>query len=95
MTHKEMAAHIRKRLKVEGIKSRVRKYVACGTKYIAVSMDTDRFHNAREWSPEEAYMIGFIAKCNKLTGARGTEIDLDVCRQMTGKVQFDFEYYGD
>lgn len=85
LTHKEMTAHIRKRIKVAGIKARVRLYEACGARWIQVNVpeyDVD-------FTEEEQRTIRQIAVTNRLTWARGMEIDVE---QMTNPKTFDFEY---
>lgn len=71
LTHKEMTAHIRKRIKVAKIPARVRLYTACGTRYIAV----DRVAHDAAWSAKQAQEICLIAAVNELTSARRTPID--------------------
>jgi hypothetical protein len=71
LTHKEITAHLRKRIAVAGIKARVRLYEACGDRYIQVSGATFE----AEFSEEEQRTIRQIAKTNGLTFAQGMEID--------------------
>jgi hypothetical protein len=86
-----MAAHIRKRLKVEGIKALCKMQSACGVKYISIAVpcaDTT-------WTAEETAKIRHIADCNKLTGARKSPINM-AAGYMAGVkyAQFSFEYHG-
>lgn len=74
LNHKEMTAHIRKRVKAAGIKARVRKYDSCGSKWIHVFP----VRYDLEFTEDEAREIRLIAHANKLTFARGMEIDHSV-----------------
>ena len=71
MNHKQMTAHIRNRIKVAGIKARVRLYAACGVRWIQVAGAT----SDQQFTAEEQRVINRIAKGNHLTGARGLEIN--------------------
>ena len=84
LTATQMAAHIRKRIKLEGIKARVRVSPATAAVQVIVPA-----HDAR-FTSDECRMIAFIAKCNKLTMVRGDAIDVDLHAQLTGAMQFDF-----
>jgi hypothetical protein len=87
LTHKEMAAHIRKRIKVAGIKARVQMREACGDQYIqvfGVTFDA-------EFTDQEQREIRQIAKTNGLTLAQGMEIDVE---QMTNSKTFEFVFHG-
>lgn len=89
--HKEKTAHIRKLIKAAGIKARVRKYVACGTKYIQVFTPA---HNSL-FTADEIKAFTHIADCNKLTGARCSKIDPKHEMLLTGKQTWNFEFHGD
>ena len=84
LTTTQMAAHIRKCIKREGIKARVR--VSPAAKAVQVSAPA---YDVR-FTSDDCRMIAFIAKCNKLTMARGVAIDVDLHAQLTGANQFDF-----
>jgi hypothetical protein len=73
MTHKEMTAHIRNRIKVAAIKAHVSKYDSCGCKFIRVSVPSPEVN----FTPTEQYRIKFIAKTNGLAMARGLEITIE------------------
>jgi hypothetical protein len=83
LTHKEMTAHLRKRIKIAGIKARVDMMDSCGSKAIRV------FGASPEatFTDEEQRQIRHIAKCNGLTWVRGMEIDVE---QMTNPQSFHF-----
>ena len=83
MNHKELTAHIRKRIKIAGIKARVAMQESCGD--LVISVDVPK-HDA-EFSEEEQRAIRLIAKCNHLTRVRGMEI---VVEQMTDPKGFKF-----
>jgi len=83
MSHKEMTAHIRKRIKVNGIKARVWKYTSCGVNYI--SIDVPSYDG--EFSDDEQRKVRMIAKGNGLTLSRGFEIQIE---QMTNVKNFTF-----
>ncbi len=86
LDHKQMTKHIRGRLSANGIKARCRLYTACGVRYIQVFPPTaDAL-----FTDEESTLIKRIAKCNKLTGARGMDIDENIINVHGG----DFEFHG-
>lgn len=66
---KEMTAHLRNRIKAEGIKARVR--------FLGRSIQVFPCAYGVEFSETEQRAIRFIAKVNKLTAIRGQEIDVD------------------
>ena len=89
MTHQETAKHFRNRLKHCGINAKCSIYTACGTRWIRViTPEYGAYFNANQ-----LFTIGLIAQACKLTGARRSEIDMDVLVQMTKRDQFDFEYH--
>ena len=88
MTHKEMTANIRKRLKVEGVKARVDMIEACGVKCIRVFVPAFD----ATFTDEEQRKIRFIAKLNRLTRARRSEIDVE---RMTDPKSMHFEFHAD
>lgn len=89
MTHKEITNHFRKRVKAAGIAARVKMNEACGIKYVTVVTPN---YEAR-FNSDHLREIAIIAQVLKLTGARGSVIDLNNITQLTGKTQFDFEYH--
>lgn len=86
LNYKEMTAHIRSRLKASGIKAKCKMSQYCGVKAIYITPVTfnDRF------SESEQKEILLIAKTNKLTLAKGCEINLD---QMTYANEATFEFH--
>ena len=85
LSHKEMTAHIRNRIKQSGIKANVRMQDSCGDKVIQVNI----IEYGLEFTNEEQREIRHIAKCNKLTWVRQMEIDTE---QMTNPFDFNFHY---
>ena len=83
LDHKQMTAHIRKLLKTQGIKARVKMNEACGSKYITVVVPA---YDIR-FTEDEQFKICLAAKCNRLTLVRGMEIDP---KQYTHPMQVDF-----
>lgn len=83
MSHKEITAHIRGRIKHAGIKARVRLYEACGSRFIQIAGITPD----AEFTDEQQREIRIIAQVNGLTLSRGMPIDIE---QMTNPKQFDF-----
>lgn len=73
MNHKEMTAHIRRRLKASGIKAKCSLYDSCGYHWIRVCTPTfgSRFTDGQQKE------INLIAKVNGLTKAQGLEIDIE------------------
>lgn len=90
MTHKEMTAKIRAALKSAGVNAKCNMSESCGIKYIRVCM----MKFGDEWTSNEAYNIGCIAKENGLTGARKSAIDPENIRLLVRKDQFNFEFWG-
>jgi sugar phosphate isomerase/epimerase len=88
MTHKEMTANIRKRLKVEGVKARVDMSEACGIKCIRVFVPAPD----HMFSEDDQRTIRTIAKLNRLTRSRGSEIDVE---RMTDPQSMHFEFHPD
>ena len=89
MTHKEMTAHVRARLRAAGIKSRCSMKEYCGVRAIEVSPlsleDCSRLTDAQQRE------LLIIVSGNGLTGARGSSIDTE---QMTYAWGGTFEYHG-
>lgn len=81
MNTTQTAAHIRSRIKHAGISARVR--VAPGGGSVQVIAPTAE----AVFSETEQREIRLIAKCNRLTWARGMVIDID---QMTNPSEFNF-----
>jgi hypothetical protein len=86
MTHKEMAAHIRARLKASGIKARVNMNTACGIRYIYI--DVPEYEVSFSEAEQREALI--IASANRLTLANGGEIDIN---QMTYRKHFCLEFH--
>ena len=90
LTHKEMTAHIRNRIKVAKIPANVRMFNYCGVKAIKIYGKTfDTLFTA-----EQCLMIAQIAKSNRLTKAQGSEINLAIEVQLTGNNEKHFEFHG-
>lgn len=90
MTHKEMTAHIRNRIKSAGIPANVRMLNYCGVKAIEVSGKTYE----TLFTEEQCKTIAIIAKSNNLTGALNSVIDIDIEAQLTGCNRKCFEFHG-
>lgn len=73
MNHKEMTAHIRRRLSVSGIKASCRKQTICGARIVSVSPPA---HNV-EFTEDEQRQILLIGKVNGLTLVRGLAIETE------------------
>lgn len=86
MTHKEIVSHIRNRIKAAGIKAKCKMVSFCGCNTVQVSVPT--FES--RFTSEEIRQIVLIAKVNGLTGAKGSELDLELESQLTGKIQWNF-----
>jgi uncharacterized protein YxjI len=69
LTQKEMTAHIRKRIKVAGIKAKV------SMKGNTISINVPTYES--EFSIDEQKQIKHIAICNKLTSINSFPIDID------------------
>lgn len=80
-TPADWAAHIRHRIKHEGIKARVR--IAPSRESIQVFVPSP----ALEFTPAEQRIIRLIAQVNGFTWVRGLPIDID---QMTNPQDFNF-----
>ena len=87
LSHKDMAAHIRGRIKQAGIKARVQMDDFCGVLWIKVIGVT--FES--QFSEDEQRTIRQIAKVNGLTWAQGMEIKIE---QMTDAKGFHFVFHG-
>lgn len=70
MTHKEATTHVRGRIKAAGIKARCSKYTACGINYVCIS--TAKYEQS--FTEEEQQALVLICQVNKLTGARGAQL---------------------
>lgn len=90
LTHKEMTAHIRKRLKVAGVKARVRMQDFNGHRMIQVS--TPAYD--KRFSSAQLDQLATIVMANGLTLIRGAKIDPEVLVQLTGSTDFNFEFHG-
>jgi len=73
LNHKEVTAHIRRRIAIAGIAASVRKYTSCGVNWVHVSTTK---HDVA-FTPCEQNAIKIIAQVNGLTSARGLEIRMD------------------
>lgn len=71
LTHKEIAAHLRDRLRFEGIQARVQMRSYCGEKVVAVAPTT---YEGR-FTHDEQRTIGAIADVNGLSFSQGMAID--------------------
>jgi hypothetical protein len=85
MSHKEMTAHIRARIKKAGISASVSKYESCGSKWIRVAVTAPD----RNFTPCEQNAIKIIAQANGLTLARGLPI---ILHSSTNPQQFSFVF---
>lgn len=85
LSHKEMAAHLRSRIKHEGIKARVYMLEFCGCHVIAV--DPPSF--GAEFSEDEQRKVRMMAVINGLTLSEGMPIDVE---QMTNYKGFRFYF---
>jgi hypothetical protein len=90
LTHKEMTAHIRKRLKVSNIPARVKMNDFCGSKMISVVTPSC---DAR-WDSSQLRQIGLIAQTNRLSMIRSMPIDVENLACLTGTTQINFEFHG-
>lgn len=84
LTHKEMTAHIRKRLKHNGVKALVRMQKGLGNDKI-IQVNTPKFNI--EFTAEEQATVRQVAKTNGLTWVMGGEIIVD---QQTNPQDFNF-----
>lgn len=89
MTHKEMTAHIRGRIKKAGIRARVKMNQPLKGWPGGITIDTPTFE--AEFTADEARVIAEIAIANGLTKTRGMPIDLEIAT-MTGNKGQSFEY---
>lgn len=87
LSHKEMAAHIRNRLKASKIKARVIMQTICGERRIRI----DNVAYGARWSDDEAETIAICAKVNGLTHTQGAEINTSNSR-VTGGLGQSFVY---
>lgn len=71
LSHKELTAHFRNRLKVAGIKARCKMQTYCGQRVISVAIPAP---DAR-FTDDEQRIIRTIAQVNGLTWAMGLPID--------------------
>lgn len=89
MNHKEITAHIRKRLKHAAVPCRVMMDESCGYKYVKVVTPT---YDAR-WTPEQLRTIGLVAMVNKLTFVNGMPVHGEsTIMKLTEANQFDFVF---
>jgi hypothetical protein len=86
MNHKEITAHIRRRLAASGIKAKCKMAEACGLRSVEVVVPS---YEAR-FTAEEIREIALIAKVNGLTGARGATINPEHEALLTEKIQWSF-----
>ena len=88
LTHKDITGHIRSRVKIAGIKARVTMSDACGQPVVHVfTIGPDV-----SFTEAEQREIRHIAKCCKLTKAKGLEIDVE---RMTDPHGMRFEYHAE
>ena len=90
MTHKEMTAHIRGRLKHEGIPARCRLFEACGSLCIQIFGKTYETRFTRE----QGFLIGRIARVNGLTFVRGIPVTEEHCADIAHAAHYDFYFWG-
>ena len=86
MTHKEITAHIRKRLKAAGIKAKCKMVSFCGCKTVQVAVPT---YESR-FTSEQIREFVTAAKVNGMTASRGMELDIEHEAALTGKIQWNF-----
>jgi len=87
LTHKEMTAHVRSRIKKANIAARVQMNESCGVLWIQIFGATFE----AEFNEQEQRTIRQIAKTSGLTLAQGMEIDVE---QMTNAKSFQFVFHG-
>ena len=85
-SHKEVTAHIRKRLKAAGIKSKCKMSTYCGNDTVMVAAPAC---DAR-FTSEQIREFVTAAKVNGMTGCRGVELDIEHEASLTGKIQWNF-----
>ena len=90
MTHKEMTAHIRGRLKHEGIPARCRLLDVCGMLSIQVFGKTYE----TKFTREQGFLIGRIARVNGLTFVRGLPVTEEHCANVAPGAHYDFYFWG-
>ena len=73
MNHKEMTAHIRRRLSASGIKASCRKQTICGARIISVSPPACDV----VFTEDEQRQILLIGRVNGLTLVRGLAIETE------------------
>ena len=88
LTHKEMAAHIRKRIKASGIKAKCRMQTGLSGSGGVIQVITPTFES--RFTSDEIHTFCTIAKVNGLTHVMSAEIDPDHESRLTGKQQWDF-----
>jgi len=88
MTHKEMTAHIRSRIKSAGIKARVIGQRICGENRITIATPS---YEAR-FTSKELRDIAIIASANRLTMVMGVAININTIDQLTAANEFVFIY---
>lgn len=86
LSHKEMTAHIRRRIKAYGIKANVRMQDCCGGAKV-IQVNTPEY--GLEFTEEQQRSIRHIASVNRLTWVKGLPIDVE---QMTNPFDFNFYY---
>jgi len=79
----ELTKHIRRRIKASGIRALCRHTKTCGSEFIRIDVPSC----GTSFTESEQREIKLIAKVNKLTLAKGMEIDIE---QMTNPKQFVF-----
>lgn len=85
-SHKEITAHIRKRLKAAEIKAKCQMSSYCGYDTVMVAVPT--FES--RFTSDQIREFVTAAKVNGLTGCRGTELDVEHEASLTGKIQWNF-----
>jgi aerobic-type carbon monoxide dehydrogenase small subunit (CoxS/CutS family) len=85
-SHKEITAHIRKRLKAAGIKAKCKMQSYCGSDTVMVAVPA---YEAR-FTSEQIREFVTAAKVNGMTGCRGIELDIEHEASLTEKMQWNF-----
>lgn len=90
-SHKELANHIRNRLKAHKVPARVKMNDFCGKSVITIVTPSYEYR----WSAEQAREIAICVQVNRLTGAQGSPIDIDnLTAVLQGTTQQNFEFNG-
>ena len=85
LSHKEITKHFRNRLKINGVKARVRMLNTCGDKVIQVNAT----EYGKEFTEDEQRIVRQTAVNNGFTLVNGLPIDVE---QMTNPYDFNSRY---